>query len=139
MHLVSLVLGWLSLIFSIKSSLAFSSSSIPRTSSTRNINSALHVASVEIPSVSDMERGVGGRIEDAFASAKEKGEAAFVTFVTAGYPRAAGKLEHACSSLFEFRFAQHLIGSVDSFLSSSCKFELDRHTSYSSCYARGRC
>jgi tryptophan synthase alpha subunit len=37
-----------------------------------------------------MERGVGGRIEDAFAAAKEQGEAAFVTFVTAGYPTAAG-------------------------------------------------
>jgi|UPI0005819DAB tryptophan synthase len=36
-----------------------------------------------------MERGVGGRIEDAFAAAKEQGEAAFVTFVTAGYPTAA--------------------------------------------------
>ena len=35
--------------------------------------------------------GYGGRIEEAFASAKAKGEAAFVTFVTAGYPRAEGK------------------------------------------------
>lgn len=33
-----------------------------------------------------MERGVGGRIEAAFAEAKSKGEAAFVTFITAGYP-----------------------------------------------------
>jgi hypothetical protein len=39
----------------------------------------------------NMERGVGGRIEDAFAAAKERGEAAFVTFVTAGYPSAKGK------------------------------------------------
>jgi tryptophan synthase alpha subunit len=38
-----------------------------------------------------MERGMGGRIEDAFASAKSSGEAAFITFVTAGYPRAQGK------------------------------------------------
>lgn len=37
-------------------------------------------------SVDKMERGVGGRIEDAFASAKLRGEAAFVSFVTAGYP-----------------------------------------------------
>jgi Tryptophan synthase alpha chain len=37
-----------------------------------------------------MERGVGGRIEDAFAAAKERGEAAFITFVTAGYPSAKG-------------------------------------------------
>lgn len=33
-----------------------------------------------------MRRGIGGRIEDAFASAKDRGEAAFVSFVTAGYP-----------------------------------------------------
>jgi len=33
-----------------------------------------------------MQRGIGGRIEDAFEAAKERGEAAFVTFVTAGYP-----------------------------------------------------
>lgn len=38
-----------------------------------------------------MERGVGGRIEDAFAAAKERGEAAFITFVTAGYPSAKGR------------------------------------------------
>eukprot|EP00568_Trieres_chinensis_P002931 CAMPEP_0183308548 /NCGR_PEP_ID=MMETSP0160_2-20130417/22318_1 /TAXON_ID=2839 ORGANISM="Odontella Sinensis, Strain Grunow 1884" /NCGR_SAMPLE_ID=MMETSP0160_2 /ASSEMBLY_ACC=CAM_ASM_000250 /LENGTH=774 /DNA_ID=CAMNT_0025472407 /DNA_START=19 /DNA_END=2343 /DNA_ORIENTATION=+ len=36
--------------------------------------------------VSSMARGKGGRIVDSFAAAKEKGEAAFVTFVTAGYP-----------------------------------------------------
>ena len=34
---------------------------------------------------------MGGRIEDAFASAKASGEAAFITFVTAGYPTAKGK------------------------------------------------
>lgn len=51
----------------------------------------LKVASVDSPSVTDMERGVGGRIENAFAESKEKGEAAFVTFVTAGYPTADGK------------------------------------------------
>lgn len=37
-----------------------------------------------------MERGMGNRIEDAFASAKASGEAAFITFVTAGYPTAQG-------------------------------------------------
>eukprot|EP00980_Cylindrotheca_fusiformis_P004662 scaffold991_cov128-Cylindrotheca_fusiformis.AAC.34 len=36
--------------------------------------------------VTDMERGVGGRIEAAFESAKARGEAAFITFITAGYP-----------------------------------------------------
>ena len=35
-----------------------------------------------------MERGQGGRIVDAFASAKDRGEAAFITFMTAGYPTA---------------------------------------------------
>jgi tryptophan synthase alpha subunit len=39
-----------------------------------------------------MRRGTGGRIEQAFATAKEKGEAAFVSFVTAGYPSADGKI-----------------------------------------------
>jgi tryptophan synthase len=37
-----------------------------------------------------MEKGVGGRIEDAFQASKAKGEAAFVTFITAGYPTAQG-------------------------------------------------
>ena len=37
-----------------------------------------------------MERGFGGRIVDAFANAKEKNEAAFITFVTAGYPTPQG-------------------------------------------------
>lgn len=48
------------------------------------------VASTESVSVADMQRGIGGRLEDAFEAAKEKGEAAFVTFVTAGYPRKEG-------------------------------------------------
>lgn len=36
----------------------------------------------------ELKRGNGGRIEDAFAAAKAKNEAAFVSFVTAGYPTA---------------------------------------------------
>lgn len=90
MQLISLIFGCLSLVLSFQSSLAFSAASIPAVSK-RNSKSSLSVASVEIPPVSEMERGVGGRIEDAFAAAKEKGEAAFVTFVTAGYPRADGE------------------------------------------------
>lgn len=39
-----------------------------------------------------MARGLNGRIEEAFASAKERGEAAFVTFVTAGFPSKDGEL-----------------------------------------------
>jgi tryptophan synthase alpha subunit len=35
-----------------------------------------------------------GRIEAAFAAAKERGEAAFVSFVTAGYPTAQGNKIH---------------------------------------------
>jgi hypothetical protein len=42
--------------------------------------------------IASMKRGYGGRIEEAFANAKNKGEAAFVTFVTAGYPSAKGEL-----------------------------------------------
>mmetsp|Transcript_3289 Transcript_3289/g.5085 ORF Transcript_3289/g.5085 Transcript_3289/m.5085 type:complete len:699 (+) Transcript_3289:258-2354(+) len=37
-------------------------------------------------SVQSMQRGHNGRIEEAFAKCKEKGEAAFITFVTAGFP-----------------------------------------------------
>lgn len=43
--------------------------------------------------VASMPRGMDGRIENAFAQAKERGEAAFVTFVTAGYPTKEGKFE----------------------------------------------
>lgn len=43
-----------------------------------------------IMSTSDMRRGMGGRIEESFATAKENGRAAFVSFVTAGYPTAQG-------------------------------------------------
>jgi hypothetical protein len=42
----------------------------------------------------EMQRGPGGRIEEAFAKAKERGEAAFVTFVTAGYPTKQGASNH---------------------------------------------
>lgn len=41
-------------------------------------------------SVSEMRRGHNGRLEASFAAAKEKGEAAFITFITAGYPRKEG-------------------------------------------------
>jgi hypothetical protein len=88
MQLISLVL--LSLIISYKSSTAFSAAN--------DINVA---SSIKMSPVNEMERGVGGRIEDAFASAKEKAEAAFVTFVTAGYPRAAGMLTALCFVLCE--------------------------------------
>uniref|UniRef100_A0A7S4JM55 Tryptophan synthase n=1 Tax=Odontella aurita TaxID=265563 RepID=A0A7S4JM55_9STRA len=47
-----------------------------------------NMAPLDATTVAAMERGQGGRIVDSFAAAKEKGEAAFVTFVTAGYPSA---------------------------------------------------
>jgi hypothetical protein len=43
-------------------------------------------------STSEMRRGMGGRLEESFAAAKEAGKAAFVSFITAGYPSAEGKL-----------------------------------------------
>jgi tryptophan synthase alpha subunit len=41
--------------------------------------------------VQSMQRGHGGRIEEAFAACKERNEAAFVTFVTAGFPAKEGE------------------------------------------------
>ena len=60
--------------------------------STRSSPPLRMVASVEPRLVADMQRGIGGRLEEAFGAAKERGEAAFVTFVTAGYPSAQGAL-----------------------------------------------
>jgi hypothetical protein len=96
---------WLGCIAS--STLAFSTLSKPSTFSrvaagqapasglkhflhSERLSTKLNVASAGSISVADMERGVGGRIEAAFEASKEKGEAAFVTFVTAGYPTAQG-------------------------------------------------
>jgi hypothetical protein len=65
-------------------------------------NTQLGVASAEntsILSVADMERGLEGRIEAAFEAAKVKDEAAFVTFITAGYPTAQG----TCISVYSLR------------------------------------
>ena len=45
----------------------------------------------KMSAVQSMERGLNGRIEEAFAQAKERGEAAFVTFVTAGFPEKNGE------------------------------------------------
>lgn len=62
------------------------------TTSNSRFTTSLHVASADTPvkSIDHLGRGMGGRIEEAFAAAKQKGEAAFVTFVTAGYPTAKG-------------------------------------------------
>ena len=82
MQAFAFVLVWFGLASSVQ---AFTAANIPIK------KTALKVASVDVPPVSEMQRGVGGRIEEAFAAAKEKGEAAFVTFVTAGYPAAQGE------------------------------------------------
>ena len=50
----------------------------------------MNVASADTMSVAGMERGVGGRIEAAFEASKEKGEATFISFITAGYPTRQG-------------------------------------------------
>jgi hypothetical protein len=64
----------------------------------------LHVAAEtsEAISVADMERGMGGRIESAFESAKVRGEAAFVAFITAGYPAKEGTFMYIYLLLFSF-------------------------------------
>ena len=46
---------------------------------------------IMIANVESMSRGHNGRIEHAFAKCKERNEAAFVTFVTAGFPSKEGK------------------------------------------------
>ncbi len=59
------------------------------------INRLLNIVgkdTVKKMSVNEMRRGMGGRIEEAFATAKENGKAAFVSFVTAGYPAAEGEI-----------------------------------------------
>ncbi len=93
---------WLACLAS--STVAFSSLSKPTTfgrvatqgngqNPRQPFHSTLGVASADTISVADMERGVGGRIEAAFEGAKERGEAAFVTFITAGYPTAKGMFD----------------------------------------------
>ena len=98
-------LAWLSAVSTLRSTFAFSPiaftatkhqsslTSNPVHTTSRTASSALNMVAAPIEKtvdVSKMERGVGGRIEEAFAQAKERGEAAFVTFVTAGYPSAKG-------------------------------------------------
>ena len=54
----------------------------------QNVNESENISKM---STSEMRRGMGGRLEEAFATAKENGKAAFVSFITAGYPNAEGK------------------------------------------------
>ena len=79
-----------------------------------------------------MERGVGGRIEAAFEAAKEKGEAAFVTFITAGYPNAQGKIDDQQSPDYN---ARRLVFSLP-----RRKFRIHfRYTCFADGYARRWC
>ena len=41
--------------------------------------------------MTELKRGSGGRLEDAFLAAKARNEAAFVAFVTAVFPTAEGE------------------------------------------------
>lgn len=84
MHIVGQLL-WLGFL----STLPFCLSLYHQHQSTRS--ELFGIASLESSFVSNLPRSMGGRIENAFAAAKERHEAAFVTFVTAGYPSAKGE------------------------------------------------
>lgn len=72
------------------SSAASKASFLNGRSTQNSLSSPLRMVATEPIAIADMQRGIGGRLEDAFEASKEKGESAFVTFVTAGYPRAQG-------------------------------------------------
>ena len=59
-------------------------------------NVALNVASADTVPIAQMGRGIGGRLEESFAAAKANGEAAFVAFITAGYPAKEGVCVCVC-------------------------------------------
>lgn len=63
-----------------------------RFSTTINNNTTNKRNSNNMSSIQSMQRGHNGRIEEAFAKCKERGEAAFVTFVTAGFPVKEGEI-----------------------------------------------
>ena len=67
--------------------------------STRSSQPLRMVASAKPRLVADMQRGIEGRLEEAFGAAKERGEAAFVTFITAGFPSAQGALMYMFLSI----------------------------------------
>lgn len=72
----------------LRTSLAFSlvgTSTNNRAASTTSLDV---VSTVEASTIRNLGSGGMVRLEEAFAAAKKRGEAAFVTFVTAGYPRA---------------------------------------------------
>ena len=67
-------------------------------------NNSTNSINRKMSAVQSMERGHNGRIEEAFAQAKERGEAAFVTFVTAGFPEKDGESIH-CDDSYVSQFA----------------------------------
>jgi len=80
MHLVALLL-WLSFLSTLPFCLSFYHQHQASRGELFRITSLASSFESNLPSM-------GGRIENAFAAAKERHEAAFVTFVTAGYPSA---------------------------------------------------
>jgi hypothetical protein len=83
---------------------AQSSQSINRARNPILSNTKLSVASADAVSVAEMEQGVGGRIEAAFGASKEKGEAVFISFITAGYPTAQGEYSYSCSCSYLYLY-----------------------------------
>lgn len=82
----------------------------------------LNVASTEAISVANMERGMGGRLEEAFEMAKARGEAAFVAFITAGYPRKEGTLVGELVAKYAMAFKIYQFGNfVLYFLRYGCQ------------------
>ena len=68
------------------------SNSISNNSISSSNNNNHHTSNIKMTdAVANMQRGHNGRIEEAFAAAKNRGEAAFVTFVTAGFPVKEGE------------------------------------------------
>ena len=62
---------------------------------------------------SEMRRGMGGRLEESFAAAKESGKAAFISFVTAGYPSPEGELSSVDTIHFVwFSLCKQIIRSI---------------------------
>jgi hypothetical protein len=102
MYLASFA-SWLSYVSILRFTLSLPIGSLGALAASYASHSAFNAATVDIPDFADMERGFGGRIEEAFAASKEAGEAAFVTFITAGYPCAAGRIQ--LSSVYSTLFS----------------------------------
>ena len=119
MHLVALLL-WLSFLSTLPFCLSFYHQHQASRGELFRITSLASSFESNLPSM-------GGRIENAFAAAKERHEAAFVTFVTAGYPSAKGKRK---IDIVQIDF--------DLFLTSFSILCFARYTCYFAGYARRR-